>query len=156
MDNPGLRAIIQDEIQNVLSDPNNIPDAVGSFVTSWQQVNPVPVKPVVPRPLTVTLAYSASITPDASAGTWQTVTVTNGTAFTVNAPIVPPDQAHTQKLTIEVFNSSGGAMGAITWNSAFVFNGVTWANPANTKKRYVTFGWNGSKWVATSFSGADY
>jgi hypothetical protein len=39
-----------------------------------------------------TPTYSASITPDASAGEWQTITVTNGTAFTINAPTSPADR----------------------------------------------------------------
>lgn len=101
-------------------------------------------------------AYSASITPDASLGDWQTITVTNGTAFTVNAPTNPPASTQTQTLTIEVLNSSGGAMGVITWNAAFVFAGLTWANPASTKKRRITFAWNGAAWVAVSIATADY
>jgi hypothetical protein len=47
-------------------------------------------------------------------------------------------------------------MGAITWNGAFVFAGITWVNPASTKKRSVTFRWNGAKWVGRSFTSADY
>lgn len=101
-------------------------------------------------------AYSASITPSAKAGDWQTVTVTNSTAFTINAPSNPPDSSHTQDLTIEIFNNSGGAMGAITWDAAFVFNGYSWTNPANGKKRAATFQWNGAKWVCVGVTGADY
>lgn len=100
--------------------------------------------------------YSTSITPDASASDWQTITVTDAVAFTINAPTTPPDSSHTQELVIEVLNSAGGAMGAITWNAAFVFAGVTWANPASTKKRYARFEWNGLVWVCTGFSTADY
>jgi hypothetical protein len=104
----------------------------------------------------VAQAYSASITPDASAGNWQTITVTNGTAFTINAPTNPPDASHTQELTVEILNSSGGAMGAITWNAAFVLVGGVFTNPANTKKRHIRFEWNGASWVETGRATADY
>jgi hypothetical protein len=100
--------------------------------------------------------YSASITIDARSGDWVPITVTDGTAFTINAPTNPPDGNHTKQLTVEIINGSGGAMGVITWNGAFVFAGVTWANPANTKKRYARFEWNASVWVCTGFSTADY
>lgn len=100
--------------------------------------------------------YSASITPDCAQGSWQTITVTNGTAFTINAPTNVPASTQSGSLVVEVLNSSGGAMGAITWNAAFVFAGATWANPANTKKRFARFEWNGSAWVCTGVASADY
>jgi len=111
---------------------------------------------VTDRPANVAPAYSASITPDAGLAPWQTITVTNGTAFTINAPTNPPSASQAAELTIEVLNSSGGAMGAITWNASFVFAGSTWANPASTKKRFARFEWNGLAWVCTGFSTADY
>lgn len=100
--------------------------------------------------------YSASITPNAYNGNWQRITVTDGNAFTINAPINPPNSSHNQELTIEIVNSSGGVMGVITWDGAFVFAGVTWANPASTKKRFARFEWNGAAWICTGFSTADY
>jgi hypothetical protein len=114
------------------------------------------VKPPASRPKLATPTYSASITPDASAGEWQTITVTNGTAFTINAPTSPPTAAQSQDLTIEVLNSSGGAMGVITWNAAYVFAAGAWTNPASTKKRYVTFRWNGASWIAGPPATTDY
>jgi len=101
-------------------------------------------------------SYSASITPSAIAGTFHTITANNGTAFTINAPTTPPPAPLTQDLTIEVLNSSGGSLGVITWNAAFIFDGFTWTNPANTKKRQATFRWNGSAWICISISSADY
>lgn len=103
-----------------------------------------------------TLVYGASIAPDASAGRWQGCQVTNGNAFTVNAPLNPPGAKEHQDIVIEILNSSGGAMGVITWNAAFKFNGFVWANPANGFRRYAKFEWNGAVWVCTSMSGADY
>jgi hypothetical protein len=103
-----------------------------------------------------TPAYSASITPNAAAGHWQTITATNGTAFTINAPTSPPSASYSQDLVIEIFNNSGGALGAVTWNAAFVLVGGAFTNPANTKKRFIAFKWNGSSWIETSRAGADY
>lgn len=103
-----------------------------------------------------TPTYGASITPNANSGNWQTITVTNTAAFTVNVPTNPPDSSHTQELTVEIVNSSGGAMGAITWNAVFVLVGGAFTNPANTKKRWIRFAWNGSNWVEISRAGADY
>jgi hypothetical protein len=103
----------------------------------------------------VALTYSASMTPDLIKGSWQTITVTDGVAMTVNAPTNPPAAQNTE-LTVEVLNSSGGVMGAITWNAAFIFAGATWANPASTKKRFARFEWNGSAWLCTGVAAADY
>jgi hypothetical protein len=108
------------------------------------------------RTTKTTLTYSASITPDAEHGTWQALTVTDGNAFAVNAPSNPPAASDTQPLTIEIYNTSGGAMGAISWNAAFAFAAGGWANPADGKRRFARFEWNGSKWVCTSVAAGDY
>jgi hypothetical protein len=103
-----------------------------------------------------TPAYSASITPDASNSNWQTITVTNVTAFTINAPTNPPGAGQTETLTVEIFNNSGGAMGAITFNAVFILVGGAFTNPATGKHRSITFGWNGTNWVELTRAGADY
>jgi hypothetical protein len=103
-----------------------------------------------------TPTYGTTVAVNARSGDWQPITVTDGVAFTISAPTNPPDSSHSQSLTIEIFNNSGGAMGAITWNAAFVMPGGAFTNPASTKKRFVRFEWNGSKWVETSRAGADY
>lgn len=100
--------------------------------------------------------YSASITPVANGGSWQTITATNGTAFTINAPTGAPGSGFTQPLVIEILNSSGGALGVITWNAAFVLVAGAFTNPANTFKRYIRFEWNGTKWIETGRASADY
>lgn len=100
--------------------------------------------------------YSASITPTAVSGKWQTITVTNATAFTINAPTLTPTTKETQELVIEIFNNSGGVMGAITWNAVFKFNGFVWTNPATGLHRFAKFEWNGANWICTAMAGADY
>jgi hypothetical protein len=111
---------------------------------------------VTPQAPKATPTYSSSITPDAHAGPWQTITVTNTTAFTINAPTNPPLSTRTAGLVIEILNSSGGTMGAITWNAAFILVGGAFTNPANTKKRYIRFQWNGANWVEMNRASADY
>jgi len=98
------------------------------------------ITPEPPLNTTSALAYSASMTPDASLSGYQTVAVTNNTAFTVNAPTSPPVASQTQDLTIEFTNSSGGAttnVAGATWNAAFVLLGGALTDPASTKKRYI-------------------
>ena len=100
--------------------------------------------------------YGATVAINARSGDWQTITATDTSAFTISAPTNPPDSSHSQELVIEIVNSSGGAMGTVTWNSAFVFTGGSFTNPASTKKRHVRFQWNGSKWVETARAANDY
>jgi len=145
---------LSDRVRDVLRDTLNLPAEFLSFLPQYIAQNPVSTKPIPAAKATP--VYSASITPDASQGVWQTITVTNGTAFTINAPTNTPDSSHTKELAIEVVNSSGGAMGAITWNAAFVFTNGAFVNPANTKKRHVRFEWNGSNWIETARALADY
>lgn len=105
----------------------------------------------------ITETYSASITPNASLGVWHAITVTDGSAFTINAPAGAPAAGKAGDLFfIEIVNSSGGVMGTITWNAVFVFAGVTWTKPASTKSRFVGFRWNGTSWICVAAAGADY
>jgi hypothetical protein len=99
------------------------------------------------------LTYSASITP--TLARWQTITATNTTAFTINAPTAPGTY-QSQELVIEIVNSSGGVLGAVTWNAAYIFPTGSFTAPANGKKRFVRFEWNGSNWIATALATSDY
>lgn len=102
------------------------------------------------------LATATSFTPNAQGNSWNQITATDGGIVTIAAPSNPPDTSHSQPLTIEILNSSGGTMGNVVWNAAFVFPGSSWTNPANTKKRFARFEWNGSKWICTAIAAADY
>lgn len=102
------------------------------------------------------LVFSGSITPNVNSGRWQTIPASGGGAFTVNAPTNPPDSSHTTELTIEVSNTSGGVLGVITWDPAFVLVAGAFTKPVNAKKRYIRFGWNGAAWIETSRASADY
>lgn len=101
----------------------------------------------------VAIVYSASMTPAADAGMMQTVAVTNGTAMTINAPTAPSDGL---RILFDILNSSGGAMGVITWNAVFLLAGA-FVNPANTKRRTISFYYNAvdAKWIEVGRAAAD-
>lgn len=91
------------------------------------------------------------MTPNAAAGEHQTITVNNTSAMTINAPTNPPASGEGQNLTIEIFNSSGGTMGAVSWGAAF--KGIsTIPNPPNGQRMMLWFRWNGTNWVLVSGS----
>lgn len=96
------------------------------------------------------VTYSASMTPDCSLGTEFDITATNGTAFTINAPASASDDM------IRVFtirNTSGGALGAVTWDAVFKMS--AWTSPATANSRSITFKFNGTNWVQISQTGVD-
>jgi len=97
-----------------------------------------------------TIAYSASMTPNMFNGDWQTITATNGTAFTINAPT---NAADGMELTITLKNASGGALGAATWNAIYKMS--AWTNPANGQNRSITFRYDGTNWAQVSQTGVD-
>lgn len=82
----------------------------------------------------VDITYSAAMTPNAANGEWQRIVVTNGTAMTINAPTNP---RHGRLLEFTVYNTSGGAMGVITWNA--IYKKTAFTNPANTFNRTICF-----------------
>jgi hypothetical protein len=90
----------------------------------------------------VAVTYSASMTPDAQLGGQHTITVTNGTAFTINAPSNP---ATGQWIAIIIRNTSGGAAGVATWNA--VFKMAAWVQPATGFSRAIEFMYDGTNWI---------
>lgn len=98
----------------------------------------------------ITITYSASMNTNAAQGNLFVITMTNGTAFTINAPTNP---AQGQVITYTLRNTSGGAAGAATWNAAFKMS--AWTNPANGQNRSITFKYNGTNWIQVSQTGVD-
>lgn len=102
---------------------------------------------MVPRTV---VTYSASMTPNCALGGFFTITATNATAFTINAPTSPLPN---QRISINIINSSGGGLGAATWNA--VFKLAAWTQPATGFSRVINFVYNGSQWVEESRTTAD-
>lgn len=101
-------------------------------------------------PRIIAQAYSASMTIDSSLGNLAEITANNGTAFTINAPTNPKTG---QKLTVVIFNTSGGALGAVTWNAIFKLS--AWTQPANGNNRAITFYYGGTAWRQINQTGVD-
>jgi hypothetical protein len=84
-----------------------------------------------------TLTYSSPVSVDAAQGNVFNLSVTDASNFTINAPIgtgVLPGQ----EISFRIFNSSGGAMGTITWQPTYHLAGA-FVNPANGYNRTITF-----------------
>lgn len=101
----------------------------------------------------VAATYSASITLDLKLGNHHTITITNGTAFTINAPTGPYFDG--MEAVITLINSSGGAHGAITFNTVWKTAGAL-AAIANGSNKTVTFRFSGTtNFYEVSRSAAD-
>lgn len=89
-----------------------------------------------------TVAYSAAMDINAIAGDQFIITATNNTAFTINDPTNSFRGMH---FTVRIRNTSGGALGAVTWSTAYKM--TAWTSPATGFSRSVDFKYNGAVWV---------
>lgn len=108
-------------------------------------------KPVAPRSRYIDIAVTATgnYTVNSNFGPGYLFTVTTASGFTI---VNPTNKVTGKILTFRILNSSGGAMGTITWGSDFNFGGHTWTNPANGFSRSITFWCDGTKWRVDSFA----
>jgi hypothetical protein len=83
------------------------------------------------------LTYGTTVNTNLSLGNICRLTVTDGVAFTMAKPT---NMVEGQEVYYRFTNSSGGAMGAVTWNAAFKME--PFINPANTKRRMISFIYN--------------
>lgn len=98
------------------------------------------------------LTYASSVTWAGENAELATLVVTDGNAFTIGSPST---FYAGRKATYKIVNSSGGAMGTITWGTGQFQLAGAFTNPANTMARTITFQYDGSKWVEISRSAAD-
>jgi hypothetical protein len=100
----------------------------------------------------VTPTYGASVTIDSQLGNEFVITATNGTAFTVANPTTA--NANTgQCIIIRIRNTSGGALGVLTWDTLYKL--AAWTSPANGNSRANSFCFDGTNWIQTYVSAAD-
>lgn len=97
----------------------------------------------------VTIAYSASMAIDSNLGAVFDITATNGVAFTINNPT---NGYAGKRIWIKVRNTSGGALGAITWGGV---TKVATASPANGFSRTWELTYDGTNWIQTGGTFAD-
>ena len=120
--------------------------------TAGKRERHVDVENVVGALTTVTApTYSASITVDASVQSYVKITATDGSAFTINNPTNPKAG---MSLIFDVVNGSGTTLGTITWGTAFKSAG-SFTNPADAKRRTISFYFDSVAWVETSRAAAD-
>jgi hypothetical protein len=108
-----------------------------------------------------TVTYSAAPVPDVGLAAQQVITVTDGVAFVVGAPLFC-GQAMTATLPVTggaiwyltIRNTSGGAHGAITFNAVFKIAATAIAIATATSRTFA-FAWNGTNHVELWRGAAD-
>ena len=78
------------------------------------------------------------------------ITQSSGSAFSVPAP---QNETTGQRITIRIRNTSGGALGTVTWNA--VFKMAAWTSPATGNSRSIDFQFDGTNWVEVSRTPGD-
>jgi hypothetical protein len=112
---------------------------------------------VGPMAMAALPTYGPTIAIQAAGAPFHSIVATNGTAFTISAPVM----VRAGFLTVEIFNNSGGALGALTWTGGaggYILTGGAWTQPANTLRRMITFFYSQPKnaWVEVARTAADY
>jgi hypothetical protein len=96
-----------------------------------------------------TLTYGTTISTNTLLGNDFVITATDGVAFAIAAPTnagsFVDTGTHGQRITYTIRNTSGGALGTVTWNSVFKMG--AWVSPANGFSRSIEFRYNGTNWV---------
>jgi hypothetical protein len=84
--------------------------------------------------------YSATINPNLALGAIIEITPNNGSAFAIEAP-TNAVSSQVQIYSIVIINTTGGALGALTWRSAIggYKLAAAWTQPANGFRRIITF-----------------
>jgi hypothetical protein len=95
------------------------------------------------------IGVSSPVAIDGSLGGIHLLRPTTATGFTISNPTNPVQGT---LLTIVIWNDSGGAMGTVTWSSAYDLDGA-YTNPAAGDMRAITFYYDGPTWVELSRSG---
>jgi len=91
--------------------------------------------------LVQTPTYGVSVTFDMDDGNIVVINATNNVAFAVNAPLNPLTG---QQMILVIKNTSGGALGAITFNAVFKMPAFT--APATGFQRSMHFYFDGTNW----------
>ena len=88
-----------------------------------------------------TITYGTTVTPNGSSSAMQVVTVTNNTAFTIANP--SPVFGGGAMWWLRIANASGGAMGGVSWGSAYKF-GNNVVMPATGLSKIFAFFYDGT------------
>lgn len=96
-------------------------------------------------------AYGPRIATDAAAANYFAIAVTDGKPFTIQDPA---ESTPGQQIVYDIRNKSGGAIGDITWGTAFQLAGP-FIKPLSQKRRTITFYCDGAAWVEIARATAD-
>lgn len=118
----------------VLSRPSGIPDPIQ--IGAFGAVGALP--------------FGATITPSAKTTSALLIVATSGIAFAIAAPL---NVVSGQTLLFTIKNTSGGALGAATWNA--IYKLAAWTNPATGNSRSITFLYNGVNLIEVSRTTTD-
>lgn len=103
--------------------------------------------------------YGTTISIEPNRGDFINIVATNGTAFTISNPTLRgsawPSYAYTggAEITICIKNTSGAALGAITWDTKYKM--TAWTSPATGYNRSIVFKFDGTNWIEVYRSSAD-
>ncbi len=86
--------------------------------------------------------YGATVAISALSGTDFNIVVTDGNAFTIANPTSLVTGQH---IFVTVKNTSGGALGAVTWGSAYKL--AAWTQPANGFSRSIQYRYDGTNLI---------
>jgi len=95
-------------------------------------------------------SYGSTINIDAALGQIYTINATTGAGFNINDP---SNSVLGHQITITIKNTSGGALGAVSW--AALYKMATWTQPANGYSRSITFYYNGTNWIEYTRTNSD-
>jgi hypothetical protein len=90
----------------------------------------------------VTLTYGPSVAINAALARTFRVSANNATAFTIANPT---NAVLGRRISIMIRNTSGGALGAVTWDTLYKL--AAWTSPANGTSRSITFVYDATNWV---------
>lgn len=118
-------------------------------ITAGFPLTPRSIATIGASPL-VAPTYGATVSIDASLGTDFNIVVTDGNAFTLANPTNAVSGEH---LYVTIKNTSGGALGAVTWSSAYKL--AAWTSPADTFNRTISYRYDGTNFIEVGRTTAD-
>jgi hypothetical protein len=142
---PGATALIENN-GNVIDVQDGSGVEMSQLITGVRLFNAAVVRK------RVVLTYSGFVSPSMVLGNTFDLTPTNGTAFTMGNPSGGTDG---DEITFTIFNTTGGALGALTWSANYKLVGSAWTQPATGFNRSVSFRRSGTLYYETARSSGD-
>lgn len=114
---------------------------------------PVDTTPFPPR-TAYTIPFATTMYPNPTLGDRQITYVTSNSNITFGAPLAANAFGGEQQFTLTISNTSGGAMGTVTFDGYF-YRAASFTPPAHGFSKSITFRWTGSHWVEVGRTPSD-